>query len=438
MELGLVVIVLFLVLHPLLGIRRSDLKSDIGSMVVADGHVSPFRAGASLLATILGASAVMGTSGLAYTHGWVALAWLWAGVLGLLLLALLLPRVRFGHAMTLPHLLGDAGRPVLRKVAAALIVPAWLGIVAAQLAAVHRICGTLAPGAELPLVVLAAVTIAAYVAMSGQRGVLRTDWMQLSIIAAFLLSILGYLLLREAEPAQPVPAMVPMPLGRVVDVVFLVAFPFLVGPDMFSRLLLVDGTRGRRQALLMAAGGLAVFAVIITAIGVLGHYAFPGLTGEKILLEIPAAWGKWAALLAGLGLLATVLSSADTCALSASSILAIDLLGRQSVTLVRVSAVAITALALALALWLGGIIPSLMWTYTLYTTGLAVPAIAALFLHRPLAPTSLILSMASGATVGILGLIYKFPYSLPLALTASLLAALTTNLLTPTKSERSQ
>lgn len=423
MDLLFWLVLLFLVVHPLLGIRRGDWGASLQSMVVADRGVSPLRAAGSLLATILGASAVMGTSGLAYDHGWIAIVWLGAGVVGLLLLAWLLPRVRFADAMTLPHLLGAEGSPLLRRVSAALIVPAWVGIVAAQFSAVLRITTALAPGMEVPLTCLAAVMVALYVVLSGQKGVIRTDSAQLAVIVLFLGFVLGYLLLGDHAPVTA-RELKPLPFPRVLDVFLLVGFPFLVGPDMFSRVLTVPDLAGRRKTLVLAAVGLAVAALAITAIGVLGRQWVPEGGGERVLLEVPGRVGTWAKALAGLGLLAVVLSSADTCVLSASCILAMDLLGKQSVTAIRVAAAVFTATALAMALWLGGIIPALMWSYTLYTTGLAVPAIAALFLHKRLGTISLLASLTSGAAIGVYGNLTKMPYTLPAALAVSVLAAM--------------
>ncbi len=422
MDALLWVLLAFLVLHPLLGIRRGDWGSSLVSMVVADRAVSPWKAAGSLLATILGASAVMGTSGLAFDHGWVALVWLGAGVVGLLTLAWLLPRVRISEAMTLPHLLGAEGSPLLRKVSAALIVPAWVGIVAAQFSAVVRISAALAPGMEIPLTCLAAVMVAIYVVLSGQKGVIRTDAAQLGVIVVFLGFMLGSLLLGD-HPAVTPRELKPLPFSRVLDVFLLVSFPFLVGPDMFSRVLTVQGLAGRRKTLLLAAGGLAIMAIVITAIGVLGRNWLPDGTGERVLLEVPGRLGRWATGLAGIGLLAVVLSSADTCVLSASTILSMDLLGQRSVGAIRYAVVGFTATALAMALWSGGIIPALMWSYTLYTTGLAVPAIAALFLHRKLGTASLLASLTCGAAMGVFGQLTKMPYTLPAALTVSLIAA---------------
>lgn len=422
MDLLFWIVLLFLVVHPLLGIRRGDWGASLKSMLVADQAVAPARAAASLLATILGASAVMGTSGLAYDHGWIAIVWLGAGVFGLLLLAWLLPRVHFANAMTLPHLLGAEGSPLLRRVSAALIVPAWVGIVAAQFSAVLRIATALAPGMEIPLTCVAAAMVALYVVLSGQKGVLRTDAAQLALITLFLGFVLGYLVLGDHAAATPSP-LKPLPFPKVLDVFLLVGFPFLVGPDMFSRVMTVPDLAGRRKTLLLAALGLAVAGVAITAIGVLGRHWVPEGGGERLLLEVPGRVGPWAKALAGLGLLAVVLSSADTCVLSASSILAMDLLGKRSVAAVRLCAALFTTLALAMALWLGGIIPALMWSYTLYTTGLAVPAIAALFLHKRLRTISLLASLTCGAAVGVYGNVTKMPYTLPAALALSILAA---------------
>src|SRR5680860_796548 len=102
----------------------------------ADYYVAGKKAGlipvsGSLLATILGGSAILGTIELSQKTGWAALWFLICASLGLFILIPLSKYVtRFGN-YTLPELLGFFYGKKAATIASVIIPIAWLGIVAA-------------------------------------------------------------------------------------------------------------------------------------------------------------------------------------------------------------------------------------------------------------------------------------------------------------------
>jgi len=99
------------------------------------------------------------------------------------------------------------------------------------------------------------------------------------------------------------------------------------------------------------------------------------------------------------------MSSADTCLLSASTILTVDVIRRfkpslsqgEILSLSRWGIVVLGLSSLILALTLKGIISALLFAYTVYTAGLILPVIAGFYKNR-LRVTSL------GALVAIVGM----------------------------------
>jgi len=419
MNTGIIILLIFLLLHPLAAlVHRGKSAKSLSAFVIAAGSMKPSGVAASLLATILGGSAVMGTAGLAARHGWWALCWLGSGALGLWVLSLLIHRIDMDGALSLPHVARRHGGRMLQITIAAVIVPAWVGIVAAQFAAFGKLAEGLSTGSGPLLMSLAAAVTVAYVSLAGQRGVLRTDGLQL----LFVLALLGGLLITlgfakpSLSPSGHIPAMPPL---DALDMVIAVGVPFLIGPDMFSRLLTLPNAPGRRRSLRMASVGLAAVAVIIAMIGILSH-GYLDTPGESLLVRLPATlWGSWGAWLAACGLGAALLSSADTCLLSAATIAGVDLLGVRSVKHIRLLAVAVGLSALGIALWQKGIVATLLVSYTVYTGGLAVPAVLALFFGIRLPGITMALTVITGAAVALGAKIAGLPLGLP----ASLLAA---------------
>ncbi len=426
-NLGLLLLLAMLIVHMLVGWKLGRATHDLPRYVLTDGKVSAFGVASSLLATILGASAVIGVCGLAMTHGWTALIWLGAGVFGLLALSFLIDRVDLKSALSLPQVLDKQGGRSMRLISAWVILPAWIGIIAAQFAAFGRLTEALQPGSFYIMTAVMALAVIGYVGFAGQQGVIRTDRVQIGMILLLLLALAFTLLWSPPQPLfQPSLQKPLQPLSpvRLLDIGLAVAFPFLIGPDIFSRMLTLRSARQRGQSLRYTALGLAISACLIVGIGVAAREWISAEEAEQVLIHLPELlWGSWGGIVAALALAAVILSSADTCLLSAATILTVDVFGKESLRTTRIGVVSLGIASLFIAWWLGGVIKTLLLAYTIYTSGLAVPAIAALFLHRPLPKYTLMLTISAGAATGIYLRLTEQPFGLPLALGVSTLIA---------------
>ncbi len=419
------VLALWLALHPLAGWLMRRARRSSGDYLVAGRTASPIMAATSLLATIFGASAVMGTAGLAYAHGWSALVWLASGAAALWILSFFVSRMPMDRAFSLPDLLGLQGGPYMRMAAAGVIVPAWVGIVAAQLAAVGKLAGAGHPVESAVLTLLAGVGVGGYVFWAGQRGVLRTDKWQFALFAGIVLLIAGSLWGSANVGRQVAVPVVSLPPLRMLEIALVVGFPFLIGPDIYSRLLTVNHPSGRVQALRLAALGVLILALCITFVGLTARVVLPGIDGENLWIALAEwQWGGWGRMVVVIGLSAAILSSADTCLLSAATIVSFDLMRRDQPRIVGLWAGFLALISIAIALWMGGIIPALLLSYTVYTSGLAVPAVAALLIRKPLPAITGVVTMMAGGTTGLILALSKTPFALGWALAGSTLIAL--------------
>jgi SSS family solute:Na+ symporter len=262
----------------------------------------------------------------------------------------------------------------------------------------------------------------AYAVLGGQRAVIKTDVVQAGIIlvglgvaAISLLSIRGGLAaLGGALPsgALSFPVSSDFGWGDVVRLLLLVGTAYMVGPDMYSRVLSARTTPGARAAALYAAIALVPVAFLTAGMGMVARVLAPGIAPETALpWLINTALPEAVAAILLLGLVAALMSSADSTLLGQGIVLANDIVGRlwqledrNTVRLARLSVVSLGLAALAIASHFGGVIPSLMFAYSIFASGVVGPVLLGLFggRFRPTANVAL-LGLCLGGLLGLLG-----------------------------------
>lgn len=383
----------------------------------------------SLLATILGASATLGVVGRGYRDGWVGAWWLLAGVAGLVLLAFgYAERFRALGVYTAPEALERQYGPLLRRPAAVLIAIAWLGVIAAQIAAAGQLLSHAAPGSAQTWMVVAAVVFLAYTALGGQVSVLKTDAGQVLLLVVGLLVCAGFALTRMGgwsglatlpEDLRRFPVNAAMGPREVLAWLVTVGLTYTAGPDMISRLCCTRDAATARRAALLTSLALAPLAFVIAGLGLTARALLPDTPSEQALPRLIAlCLPAWAAGLAHAALLAAMMSSADTCLLTTATVLARDLgnSGDERALLRRARwlMALVTLAALGIAIRLGGIVDSLMWAYTAYTCGVAVPLLAGFHRDRlGLTAPGALAALLGGGGLGLAGKLLGQDWALP-------------------------
>jgi SSS family solute:Na+ symporter len=166
--------------------------------------------------------------------------------------------------------------------------------------------------------------------------------------------------------------------------------PYLVGPDIYSRVLCADGRDSARRAALMAAGLVIPISFLLAALGVLIRGLFPGVVPDTALttaLTALAPVGVKGIIVAGI--LGAVMSSADTTLISASTIMSVNVVGPSfsldetaRLRLTRVFVVLLGGIAWALASYRQEIIGSLLLAYTVFVGGVVIPTLASFWRKR--------------------------------------------------------
>jgi len=383
-----------------------SIKRIKGSMsyFVADRKGNTAVIAGSLLATMVGGSMTMGLAGLGYSKGLVGAWWMLVGVIGLLVLAFWLAgKVRKTAVFTLPELLvKQYGGNTTRIIASLLISMAWLGIVAAQIIAAGKIMSIIWPGHLNTFMVLAAAIFIGYTVLGGQYSILRTDFIQATCIVAGIVACVWIsisatggvenLMNQLPEGHRAFPFSAAFTVTDFLLFLFFVGATFLVGPDIYSRILCAESPEVAKRAVIIAALTMIPLAFLITFIGIAARVLLPDIQAESsfpalVMSILPA--GVNGLMIATL--LAAVMSSADTCLLTTSTIVTTDIINplfksrlsdRSILAVSRSAVIVIGLISLVIALLLRGVIASLLLGYTVYSGGLVVPVLFGFYRER--------------------------------------------------------
>jgi SSS family solute:Na+ symporter len=333
---------------------------------------------ASMLASTVGGGITIGTIQKASVMGFPAFWFVAAGGIAHLLQGLLLSRkVRESEAVTMADLADKTAGAEARLLTSIIVLVTWIGIAAAQFSAAARVLSTLVGVAHPTGVVVAAVFIVVYTLIGGQKSVLRTDLFQAGLLAVAVVATAAYLYL-ATPPASPVRIDLFTDKFGPLDLLYYVVVlggSYFICPMMFSRILSADTPANARKSSFLSGAGMFGFALILTFIGLwvtASGFQVGKLDPLNAIAKsaLPPALG----VLLVMGLLAAIVSTADTVILTASSIAANDLLKRPSVAAIRLLIVAVGVVAAGIALFQSDVIVLLVKTYNGYTAGL-VPAL---------------------------------------------------------------
>jgi SSS family solute:Na+ symporter len=385
------IIILYIIFMILIGILSSRKIRSEGDYFVAGKRGNIWQITGSLLATILGSSAILGTADLALTQGWAASWLLLCASAGLFLLAPFSMMVRRQGKYTLPQMIGDFYGKEAKMISSFIISFAWIGIIAAQIIGAAKILNGFT-GLDYTLGVGGAGAVFIfYTVVGGQISVLKTDMYQsLIIIAGILISAIFILFAEPVSPLEMTSLIFPFNKGfHPFDLVILLltySTTFVVGPDIYSRIFCAESERTARKSVLISAIVLVPFSLCITFLGVYAAFKFPGLHPQNSSALIPVmliTLPEWGIGLLIAALLSAVMSSGSTALLTSATIisdpLSKGLEKRNSVRNTKFTMLVIGLLSISLSLSINSIVQSLLIALTIFSGAFIVPTIAGLF-----------------------------------------------------------
>lgn len=355
----------------------------------------------SLMATVLGASATVGIAARAENIGFAAFWWLGVGAIGFWFQAAFLSKpIHDLDVRTLPELAEKTVGKVGRKLVGFIIAVSWIGIIAAQFAAVAGFIGlVLGHDAGTMSVVITAAIVIVYTLLGGQLSVVRTDALQFGILTVGFAAAAIYCMVAGNE-ATLIETAAGNAAGSVASLgdfsllnekfgiadlammLFTVGGAYFLGPDVISRNLVAKNASAAKKAVIVGSFAILIFSVIIVYLGMWAH-AFAPAGGVNPLFRLASnVLPLPLAALLSVGLLSALLSSADTCLINSAAIFGSDILGTKRIAVVRILVVIIGIIAMILALGSKDIIALLTMAYSVYTPGIVAPLAVAIIAHK--------------------------------------------------------
>jgi SSS family solute:Na+ symporter len=368
----------------------------------------------SLMATVLGASATVGIAARAESIGFAAFWWLAVGAIGFWFQAAFLSKpVHDLDVRTLPEIAEKTVGKTGRKLVALIIAVSWIGIIAAQFAAVAGFIGlVLGHDAGTLSVLITAGIVIVYTLLGGQLSVVRTDALQFGILTLGFFAAAVYLFggfsgienvaqIVAGTAAHSVESAGLATFGNfnllnekfgfadLTMMLFTVGGAYFLGPDVISRNLVAKNASSARKAVIAGSFAILIFSVVIVLLGMWAATYAPDTASSNAagavnplfrlasgVLPLPLA------ALLSVGLLSALLSSADTCLINSAAIFGSDIMNTRRISVVRLLVVAIGVIATFLALQGKDIIGLLMMAYSVYTPGIVAPLAVAIIAHK--------------------------------------------------------
>ncbi len=329
MNIALIVYLIFLIF---IAARSARHVKDIPDFFVARKGASAKAVAGSLVATILGGSAVIGAIDSGARLGGAATWFMLVGALGLLALIPFASRAYQHGKYALPDLVESLYGKGPRLVASLVIPVAWTGIVAAQIIAAAKLLMTFTALSYTAAAIVAAAVFTGYTLAGGQLSILRTDFLQACLIVLGLVVLAGFALF-GGNPANAVPSLSAILQGAPafpfntnfspLDLFLLIltyGTTYTAGPDIFSRMFCAKDTATAKKGIFTAAAILVPVAFVIGFLAVYG-VSLGDVQGARITAIANAVLPQPLIPLIALALLSVVLSSADTTLLSSSVII---------------------------------------------------------------------------------------------------------------------
>ncbi len=386
-------LILYLVGILIVGIFASRKIKNQNDYYIAGRKGSLLLVTGSLLATILGASAVLGTVNLGFTQGWASSWLLLTASLGLFALYPIAGYVRRYGKITLPEMIGDFYGKQAKTLASIIIPFAWIGIVAAQMIGAAKILSSFYNLNYTEGVLIASSVFIFNTLIGGQMSVLRTDFVQIILILTGIGLVSLFLLSGSYGPALPPARTFPFnDHFSVLDLFVLIMIhssTFFVGPDIYSRIFCARDEKTAKRSVLIAAIILIPVAFMLSYCGVYSHFMFPGLnikTSSGLITLIEHTLPDWGIGVLTAALLAAVMSAAATTLLTSSIILSDvtshGLQQEKSLRNTRIYVILVGIVSMFFALWVQSIIDALLTALTFFSGAFIIPTAAGIMGFR--------------------------------------------------------
>lgn len=391
----LLIVITYTAIITIIGVYAKKKISSPTSFFLANRSLKTFPLTATLTATTIGGSATIVAGGRIFADGFPAIWYDLGGVIGLFILSISLAKlVRKTRCYTLPDIINTLYNEKTRRISAILIIITEIAWVALLIQAASFILSVILSIDITVLLIGITIAFILYTILGGQFAVVYTDIIQFIIMLFGICAIATPLIITNALPywSRLTTDQLSFPINNNIGIIsmgsilFMMMMPHIVGPDIYAKLLSAKNEKTARNASLLTAVLKLVFALAIASIA-LSATAIPSLQQEITTpaLAIPVALSTLPTILAGIVLaafLSVMISSADSCLLSAGTIFSVDIIKNKSIRTSQLGIIFTGICALVLAIYhnlLGSILDTLELAYTVFTAGLTLPVITGLY-----------------------------------------------------------
>ncbi|MCC8027353.1 MAG: sodium:solute symporter family protein [Clostridium sp.] len=423
--LDLAIIIFYMIGMLIVGVWFVKRIKNTGDYYVAGRTLGPFVLTATVCASIIGGSAMMGRAGVAYTTGFKAVMTAIPYLLGMFIFSAIAGRIqdvgKRRNVNSIPELFHLRFSREARCILALMIVFTMMGTVAAQVTATATIIKML--GAEFGIsyeagAFVATVIFIIYTAASGLFGVVYTDVLQFFMLIIFVYMLIPISSLRfmggfsvfwqNLDKSYLVPHIDGSILG---DIVTYLVFT-LAGAEMWQRAFAAKSRKAATQGMFW---GTSVYMFTIALV------FFMGLAARQILPNVTAEYGSSDAVVPALaisilppgltglalaGILSVMMSTADSYLLVSVQTFVHDLgknflpemTEKHEIFMSRVMSVVLAMGALIIALYIKNAYNVLMFAWSFYAAAAGLPSLAALYWKKA-TNAGILAAMIGGFTV---------------------------------------
>lgn len=405
--LDLIIVGVYLLVMVGVGIYSVKRIKNTGDYFVAGHSFGPIVLMATVCATIIGGSGLMGRAGVAYSSGFKAILTAVPYLLGMFIFSGISGRISavgMKHGITsIPELFEKRFGKTAKILLAGLIAFTMMGTVASQVTAtatiINMLGGNIGFSYEIGALI-ATVVFMIYTASSGLFGVVYTDVLQFYMLLIFvyilipvssLIHVGGF----QSFTANLDPALVkPYMDGNILgDIVTYLVFT-MAGAEMWQRAFAAKNSKAAKKGMFLGTSVYGVTIILVFFMGIIAHQ----IIGSDVLAQygstdavVPALAIKVLPVgLTGLalaGLLSVIMSTADSYLLISVQSVVRDIIKsfnpnmkeKTEILLSRIFSIILPIGALIIALYIKNAYNILMFAWSFYAASCGLPAFAALY-----------------------------------------------------------
>lgn len=440
--LPLIIVIVYLALMLGVGFYTNKfLIKNSSDYMLAGRSLPALLVACSLAANNVGGGSTVGLASKAYGNWGMSAVWyVLAAAIGIIPMAFFAPKLRRIMAYTIPEVIGKRFGTASHVISSVLNIVSLFCLTASQILASGIIISALV-GINIKIAILVAgLFTIIYTVMGGIWADAFTDLFQWGIIFFGLLIAIPFVIngaggwtaiMDKVPPAKM--SLSGMGIATVVSLIGQYFITFMSGPEMVSRIYAAKDEKSGRNATLLSALFMGLFAFIPAIIGIVAFAAFPDIQGSQALSTVVFKLAPtWVAGLVCAAIIASTMSSADSDMLCASTIFTKDLYqkyinpkveDRKLITMTRVSNVVIGLGAMCIALFEINIITLNIFSFMLRAAGPFAAFILGVSVKK-VSKNAGLASILAGSAMGIFWQIMKEPFKILSIIAGSVVAIL--------------